>query len=99
MTDLSGARNSWKPEAALLRWRVIPSPRPPPETFAVIGHNLNGAKMAVGLEVGWLVGDRILAAQFLLNFGKGVGHVANLERRKCASPVASAIRSSTLSPV
>jgi hypothetical protein len=31
--------------------------------------------MAVGFEVGRLVGDGVLAAQFVLNFGKGVALV------------------------
>ena len=44
------------------------------------GQDLYVAVAAVGNEVGRLIGDRVLAAQFFLNGGKCVRHFGNLER-------------------
>src|SRR6266478_8581197 len=72
---------SWL-EAGLLHWGVIAPPRPHPKGLPVAGNNLKRAKVPVWLEVRRLVRHRILAAQFLLNLGKCIRHVANLEGKK-----------------
>ena len=46
-----------------------------------------------------MIGNGILAAPLVLNFSERVGHVAQLEQKNTSPPVASAIRSSTLSPL
>src|SRR5438270_14101466 len=68
--------------AILLGWSVISAARAHPEILTVVGFNFNRAVMAVGLEIRRFVRYSILAAEFLLNLGKGVGHIANLERVK-----------------
>src|SRR5271169_6061492 len=70
----------------LLRRCVPSAPGPHPETLPVVGLDLNRPVMPVGLEVRWLVGNGVLAAEFVLNFGECVGYIANLEREEGASP-------------
>ena len=55
------------------------------EILAVVGDDFNGAKVAVGFEICWLVGQSVLAAEFVLDFGEGVSHIANLEGEKWAA--------------
>ncbi len=44
------------PTEILLRWRIISATRSYAKVSAIIGHDLDGAEMAVRFEVGWLVG-------------------------------------------
>ena len=46
------------------------------------GADFDGAIAAVGIELGWLVGDDVLAAQLVLNGGERVGNVFIPEREK-----------------
>src|SRR5579872_4705329 len=78
------AKSRANTETLLRRNRVIAAPRPYPEILAVVGDDLNGPEMPVRLEVCRLVGDGILGSQLILNLGKRIGHIANLERKKCA---------------
>ena len=79
--------------------RSVPSAtRPHAKILAIVGNDFNRAVVAIRLQIGGIVGDGVLAAKFILNFGEGVGYVANLEWEKARPPVASAMRSRTLSP-
>ena len=40
---------------------------------------------AVGAQVRRMIGERVLAAQFILNFGEGVGHVVKLKGKERAA--------------
>src|SRR5580700_8710859 len=75
-----------KPDAEyelLLRWGVVSAAGTHAKILAIVGHNFDGAVVAVRLEVARLVGDGVLAAQLVLDFGKIGGHVADLEGKKC----------------
>src|SRR5580704_350134 len=75
----------WRSSRSLLRRRVPSASRPHAEILAVVGDDFNRAVVAVRLEIGWLVGNSVLAAQLILNLGESIGHVANLEREKRAA--------------
>jgi hypothetical protein len=63
----------------LLRWGVPSAARAHAEIFAVIRHDFDGAVTTIVFEIRGLVGDGVLAAEFILNRGEGVGYLANLE--------------------
>src|SRR5215469_6697554 len=69
----------------LLRGSVPSAARAHAEILAIICQDFDRAVVAVVLQVGRAIGDGVLAAQFVLNFGEGVGDIANLERVKRAS--------------
>ena len=52
------------------------------QVLVVGGYDFNRAVPPVGAEVSRLVGNGVLAAQFVLNFSERVGHVAQLEREE-----------------
>src|ERR1700757_3519370 len=70
---------------SLLRGGVVAAACPHPESLLIVGDNFDGSVMAVMLEIRGLVGNGVLAAEFVLNLGEGVGHIANLEREERAS--------------
>src|ERR1700682_4700266 len=74
-----------KSSDALLVRSIVAATRPDPEILAIVGHNFDAAIVAVGLEIRRLVRDCILAAEFVLDFGKRVGHIPNLKRKECPS--------------
>lgn len=47
--------------------------------------NFDRAVAAIGIEVGGLVGDDVLAAEFVFDGGEGMGNVLHLERKESAS--------------
>ena len=51
----------------------------------VLRQDLDGVITAIRAELGGFVGERVLAAQFVLNFDEGVGHIVELEREEGAS--------------
>src|SRR5579872_1225497 len=61
---------------------VVSAARAHLEILTVIGNDLDRAVVAVGLEVARLVRDRVLAAEFVLNCGEGVGDLTDLKREK-----------------
>src|SRR5215469_1282831 len=66
--------------------RCVPSAaRPNLKILAVVGDDFDGAVMPVALEVRGLVRNRVLAAEFVLNFGEGVGYFADLEGEESVS--------------
>src|SRR5580698_2297370 len=49
------------------------------------GGDFDGAVAAVGIEVGRLIADDVLAAEFVLDGGEGTGDVLHLERKEGAA--------------
>src|SRR5450755_391348 len=78
--------NEWRHDESLSlsHGRVI-TLAGPDLVLLVIGKNLNRVILAVGLQVGGLVGNRVLAAQLVLNLREGVGNVLDFEREKRAA--------------
>src|SRR5258708_16569820 len=62
---------------ALLSWRVVSAAGADLEVF-FHGSDLDGAVASIGIEVGGLVGNVVLAAQLVFNGGKGVRDVFHL---------------------
>ena len=55
------------------------------ELLLIMRHNLNAAETAIRAEVVRDVGERILAAQLILDFREGIGNVAQLEGKERAA--------------
>ena len=83
MRSKAGGRH--QRDRLLREWRVITASGAYAKIFAIIGDDLDGAEVAVGLEVCRLIGNVILAAKFILNFGEGIGYVTNLKGEKSAA--------------
>src|SRR5258708_1226437 len=66
---------------ALLSWRVVSAAGADLEVF-FHGSDFDGAVASIGVEVGGLVGNVVLAAQLIFNGGKGVGDVFHLCREE-----------------
>jgi len=64
----------------------------------VLRQDFDGVVAAVGAEIGGLVRQRILTAQLILDGYEGVGYIIELKWKESVTPVASAMRSRTLSP-
>src|ERR1700722_8018275 len=69
---------------ALLLRSVVPLTRSHLEP-AILRQDFDGAEAAIGNEVCRLVGDSVLAAQFLLNGEERVRHLAHLEGKEGSS--------------
>ena len=69
-----------------------------PQSFMILRHDFDGVVSPVGHQVGGLVRESILAAELILDLYESVGHIVQLKREKRPAPVASEIRSRTLSP-
>ena len=52
----------------------------------VLRHDFYGAKSAVGSEICGFIGERILAAQFVLDFGEGIRDITDLEGEEGTPP-------------
>jgi len=73
----------WRRFFLLLRCEVTFA-RPDLQVFLQRG-DFDGAVAAVGVEIGRLVGDDVLAAKFVFDGGEGVGDVLHLERKESAA--------------
>ena len=65
--------------------RVVTAAAAHAQAFVVLRQDFDGVEAAVHTQVGGLVGERVLAAQFILDFDEGVGHVIQLKRDEGAS--------------
>src|SRR6476620_2161914 len=66
----------------LLRRGVVSATCADAEILAVVGDDLNGAVMSVGLKVCRLIRHGVLAAEFVLDLGERDGDIANLEGKE-----------------
>src|ERR1041384_8554951 len=73
---------SWKAGEVVLLPRHVISLFGANFVFLVIGDDLDRPELSIGLKVLWLIEDRILAAQLLINVMEGVGHVLQLKREE-----------------
>ncbi len=55
------------------------------QTLVILSHNLDRAIPAIVLEIRRAVGERVLAAEIILNLSKCIGHIGKLERLERAS--------------
>ena len=68
-----------------MRGSVVTAAAADAQAFVVLRQDLNRVITAVGAELGGFVGERVLAAQFVLNFDEGVGHIVQLKGEEGAS--------------
>src|SRR6266404_4769889 len=66
----------------LLTRSVISAPCTDLQVFLQSG-DFDGTIPSVSVEIGWLVGNRVLAAQFIFNRRKRARDVLHLERKEC----------------
>src|SRR6478609_4536804 len=66
----------------LLRGSEVASARANVQVLAPLSDNFDGVKAPVALQVRRPISERVLAAQFVLNFGKRIRHVLNFEGKE-----------------
>lgn len=69
----------------LLRRRVVTAPSADTQALFVCRKNLDRSIATVLPEIRWLIGKRILAAEFILNLRESIGYVPDLEREERSS--------------